>query len=128
MAFAKSAGKLEADYELPERVRDNTPARIRQWLGTACSDGRLPDYPFGTELTNEEIQLAASLRRIKALSTEPRHFIARAFRAIVHHADSESAQPYLERIHLEHPHTSRDFLIQQLLLLDLEERGLLKVS
>ena len=128
MAFAKSAGKLEADYELPERVRDNTPARIRQWLGPACSDGALPDYPFGTELTDEEIQLAASLRRIKTLSTEPRHFIARAFRAMLHHADSETAQPYLERIHLEHPHTSREFLIQQLLLLDLEERGLLKVS
>jgi hypothetical protein len=62
------------------------------------------------------------------LSEEPGHFIARAFRAILHHPDPDAARPYLERIHLEHPHTSREFLVQQLLLLDLEERGLLKVS
>ena len=54
--------------------------------------------------------------------------MARAFRALLHRADPAAARPYLERIHLEHPHTSRDFLIQQLLLLDLEERGLLRVS
>jgi len=128
LAAAKTTGKVEADYVIPDVQRGNTPARIRTWLTPAQRGGALPDYPFGTELTQAEIELAASLRRIKSLSEEPRHFIARAFRAILHHADSESARPYLERIHLEHPHTSRDFLIQQLLLLDLEERGLLKVS
>jgi hypothetical protein len=128
LAFAKSAGKVEAAWELPDHARNNTPARTAAWLATARASGQLPDYPFGTELTPEEITLAASLRRIKALSGEPRHFLARAFRAILHHADTAAARPYLERIHLEHPHTSREFLIQQLLLLDLEERGLLKVS
>ena len=128
LAAAKTAGKLEADYVIPEACRDNTPARIRTWLASAQRSGALPDYPFGTELTQAEMELAASLRRIKSLSEEPTHFIARAFRALLHHADPSSARPYLERIHLEHPHTSREFLIQQLLLLDLEERGLLKVS
>ena len=128
LAAARTAGKVEADYVIPEACRNNTPARIRAWLAPAQRSGALPDYPFGTELTQAEIDLAASLRRIKSLSEEPTHFIARAFRALLHHADSASARPYLERIHLEHPHTSREFLIQQLLLLDLEERGLLKVS
>ena len=39
---------------------------------------------------------------------------------------TEAARPFLERIHLEHPETTKDFLIQQLLLLELEERGLLQ--
>lgn len=128
LAAAKTTGKVEADYVIPEAYRDNTPARIRTWLASAQRSGALPDYPFGTELTQAEMELAASLRRIKSLSEEPTHFVARAFRALLHHADPASARPYLERIHLEHPHTSREFLIQQLLLLDLEERGLLKVS
>lgn len=128
LTSAKAAGKVEADYVIPEVCRSNTPERIRVWLAPAQRSGALPDYPFGTELTSAEIDLAASLRRIRALSEEPGHFVARAFRALLHHADSASARPYLERIHLEHPHTSREFLIQQLLLLDLEERGLLKVS
>jgi hypothetical protein len=128
LAAAKSSGKIEEDFAIPAQQRFNTPARIKRWLGPALAAGHLPHYPFGTELTAREIALAASLRRIKALSEEPRHFIARAFRALLHRADPAAARPYLERIHLEHPHTSREFLIQQLLLLDLEERGLLRVS
>ena len=128
LAFAKGAGKVEADWTLPLEVTHNTPARTAAWLGEARRSDLLPDYPFGTQLTSQEIALAASLRRIKALSSEPAHFLARAFRALLHQADAAAAAPYLARIHLEHPHTSREFLIQQLLLLDLEERGLLKVS
>ncbi len=128
LAFAKTAGKVESDYQIPEAQRGNTPQRVAAWLADVQGQGLLPDYPFGTELTDQEITLAASLRRVKALSEEPAHFMARAFRAILHHADSEAARPYLERIHLEHPHTSREFLVQQLLLLDLEERGLLRVA
>jgi acyl-CoA hydrolase len=128
LAFAQREGKVEASFELPPLWRHNTPGRIAEELGEARRTGLLPDYPFGTELTEQERLLGASLRRIKALSEEPGHFIARAFRAILHHPDPDAARPYLERIHLEHPHTSREFLVQQLLLLDLEERGLLKVS
>lgn len=126
LAWAKTVGKVEQDYVIPGEQRNNTPQHIAGALGGARD--LLPDYPFGTELTKQEIDLAASLRRIKALSDEPGHFLARAFRALIHHADSGAAKPYLERIHLEHPNTSREFLIQQLLLLDLEERGLLRVS
>jgi acyl-CoA hydrolase len=126
--FARTAGKIDPQYSIPLEQRYNTPAHVASTLRSAQQSGLLPDYPFGTELTDQEIQLAASLRRIKALSDEPSHFIRRAFRALLHHADSALARPYLERIHLEHPHTSREFLIQQLLLLDLEERGLLQVS
>ena len=80
------------------------------------------------DLTEQEIILAASLRRIKSLSEEPTHFIAAAFRALLHHGDEEAARPFLERIQLEHPETTRDFLIQHLLMMELEERGALKVS
>ena len=44
------------------------------------------------------------------------------------HPQHEEAKHYLERIHLDHPETSREFILQQLLLLDLEERGLLRAG
>ena len=72
--------------------------------------------------------MAASLRKIKALSEEPAHFVSAAFKAILHHGDETAAAPYLERIQLEHPETTRDFIIQQLLMLELEEQGMFKVS
>jgi len=128
LEFAKDNLKVEKDYQVPAFARNNTPARIATVLGPHMKSGLFPDYPFGTALTDQEIALAASLRKIKALTEEPTHFIPRLFKALLHHPDDEAAKPWLERIHLEHPDTSKDFLVQQLLMLELEERGLLKAG
>jgi acyl-CoA hydrolase len=128
LEFAKVHGKISTDYVIPEWARHNTPARLQTILAPYRHNGLLPDYPLGTELTAQELALGASLRKIKALSEEPGQFIAATFKALLHKANPEAARPFLERVQLEHPETTRDFLIQQLLLLELEERGLLKVS
>jgi acyl-CoA hydrolase len=128
LEFAKQHGKLERDYTIPAAARNNTPQRLQQAMAPLYQQGLLPDYPFGTDLTDQEILLAASLRRIKTLSEEPTQFIAAAVKALLHHGNEEAARPYLERIQLEHPETTRDFLIQHLLMMELEERGALKVS
>ena len=111
----------------PKQARDNTPERLQAVSGAVPARGLLPDYPFGTELTDQELALAASLRKIKALSEEPGHFISRRSKPSCT-GRPDAAKPFLERIQLEHPETTKDFLIQQLLLLELEERGPLKVS
>jgi acyl-CoA hydrolase len=126
--FARKHGKVQQDYTIPKAARNNTPQRLQQALAPCQQKGLLPSYPFGTELSEQELALGASLRHIKSLSDEPRHFLATAVKALLHKGDPKAAQPFLERIHLEHPETTKDFLIQQLLLLELEERGLLKVS
>ena len=125
--WAMEHGKLPRDYEIPVEARDNTPYRIASALSSHIADGLLPSYPFGTQLTPEELTLSASLRRIKALSEEPAHFIKEIVRALLHRGDKEAARPWLERIHLMHPDSSKEFIIQQLLMLELEEHGLLKV-
>ncbi|MCB1729582.1 MAG: acetyl-CoA hydrolase, partial [Halieaceae bacterium] len=127
LEFAKNHGKLERDYRIPFEARNNTPERLQQQLAPLYRAGLLPSYPFGTDLTEQELALAASLKKIQALSEEPGHFIATAARALLHRGNEEAARPFLERLHLEHPDTTRDFLIQQLLMLELEEQGSLKV-
>lgn len=125
--WAIEHGKLPEGYEIPAAARDNTPYRIASALSSHIADGLLPSYPFGTQLTAEELTLSASLRRIKALSEEPAHFLKEIVRALLHRGDKEAARPWLERIHLMHPDSSKEFIIQQLLMLELEEHGLLKV-
>lgn len=125
--WAMEHGKLPEDYEIPAAARDNTPYRIASALSSHIADGLLPAYPFGTQLTPEELTLSASLRRIKALSEEPAQFLKEVARALLHRGDKEAARPWLERIHLMHPDSSKEFIIQQLLMLELEEHGLLKV-
>jgi acyl-CoA hydrolase len=128
LEFAREHGKIERDYRVPASARDNTPERLARQLGPYCESGLLPDYPFGTQMTDQELALASSLRKIKELSEEPAHFVAATVRALFHKANPDAARPFLERIHLDHPETTREFITQQLLLLELEERGLLKVS
>jgi acyl-CoA hydrolase len=128
LAFAQNHNKVEQGYRIPDAARNNTPERLAALLEPYQTKGLLPTYPFGSDLTEAEMALGASLRKIKALSEEPTQFLASAFKALLHHADEEAARPFLERVHLDHPGTTRDFLVQQLLLLELEERGLLKAS
>jgi hypothetical protein len=125
---AKSHGKLPGDYSVPLSARNNTPEKLQAVIKPQMQADVFPDYPFGTELTDEELALAASLRRVKALSEEPAQFISSTFRALLHNSDEDAAKPLLERLHLDHPETTKDFLIKQLLLLEFEERGMLKAG
>lgn len=126
--FAKGNSKVAAGYEIPEEAKHNTPEKLMRVLGAELGTGLLPDYPFGSELTEQEITLAASLRRVNALTEEPGHLISALFKALLHNKENDVARAYLERINLEHPNTSKDFLVKQLVMLDLEERGLLKAG
>ena len=126
--FAKTHNKLQRDYCIPVEARNNTPERLQEILAPHQKNGLLPAYPFGTDLSDQELALGASLRKIKALSDDPRQFIGASFKALLHKSDKNAAKPFLERIQLDHPDTTKDFLIQQLLMLELEERGLLKGS
>ena len=82
LEFAMTHGKLERDYQIPPEARNNTPERLQQALAPLAKKGLLPAYPFGSDLTEQEVALGASLRKIKALSEEPGHFISASFKAL----------------------------------------------
>jgi hypothetical protein len=62
---AKEADKIALDYEIPEASRTNVPERIHDALAPFRASGALPEYPFGTDLTDVEQALARALRRLK---------------------------------------------------------------
>ncbi|MBE9540260.1 MAG: acetyl-CoA hydrolase, partial [Proteobacteria bacterium] len=80
LEFAKKHNKLAQDYVIPTEARNNTPERLQKILAPYQKSGMLPAYPFGHDLTDQELALGASLRKIKALSEEPRQFISKAFK------------------------------------------------
>ena len=71
LARAKAAGKIAADYRIPEIYRRNTPEQLERALSAHRRAGRFSEYPFGTDLTAQEIELAHALKRL-ALMTENR--------------------------------------------------------
>jgi acyl-CoA hydrolase len=63
---AKRGKKLPKDYVLPSAVRGNTPERLEKALSAAQHSGLLPRLPFGCDLSDRELRLAA---RLKALGS-----------------------------------------------------------
>ncbi len=73
LSMARAAGKLAQHYAIPEWHRENTPARLRgifsrvQAAGAATipAINHFPEYPFGSDFTDEELMLLAALKRLK---------------------------------------------------------------
>ncbi|WP_430390278.1 acetyl-CoA hydrolase/transferase C-terminal domain-containing protein [Dyella sp. 20L07] len=64
-AEAKSHGKLAADFQVPERWRNNSPDYLRQALAPWQSKGLLPSFPFGSDFTEVEQRLLPALNWLK---------------------------------------------------------------
>lgn len=68
-AEAKSHGKLAADFQVPERWRNNRPDYLREALGPWQAKGALPAFPFGSDFTEVEQRLVPALGWLKSRST-----------------------------------------------------------
>jgi acetyl-CoA hydrolase/transferase-like protein len=62
------AGKLRADYRLPDAHRRNFPEALEAALAPHRKAGRFGALPYGTDLSPEELRLGAALRRLKGRS------------------------------------------------------------
>jgi acyl-CoA hydrolase len=110
---AKSAGKIEKGYMIPEAQRRNTPERLHVLLGRARAAGLLPAFPFGSDMTAEEQRLAVGLRTLAAASSlERAKLFLKGLRSGV---PSETVQADIARMGLAHPGTLREFLYQTVL-------------
>jgi len=98
---AKSAGKVEADYRLPDAARANTPERLRAALSAAGGDLRLPVYPFGSALSEEEQALAAALEHLKSRAATMKGRLDLLLRSFGRPAIPDWARPFIARMGLE---------------------------
>ncbi|MEN6541821.1 acetyl-CoA hydrolase/transferase C-terminal domain-containing protein [Parvibaculum sp.] len=109
LATAKKAGKIEADYEIPEAFRNNTPARIESALTTLRKSGLLDPFPFGTDFTETELRLLPALQLVQAASKFPVRLMALALRGLPP-AANDVERECLERMALDRPRSLSDRL------------------
>ena len=110
---AKEAGKISQDYELPEHARDNTPERLEAVLEPHRTDKLFARFPFGTELTEEELTLKKALTRLKETfqGRDLGELEAGDFRDAA--TVPEAAGRYLERLDLAEPKGAKEMLMQR---------------
>ena len=109
---AKAHGKLEADYEVPECYRHNLPEVLAAKLHPWAQAGLLPDFPFGTDLTDDEQHMVRAMKRMKHAGNHPRELIATVVKNLWE--GKEAPPAYLERLGLADPHSFKDLLMRRL--------------
>jgi hypothetical protein len=95
---ARAEGKLRADYEVPELHRDNRPQVYAVALSQLRKEGLFPAFPFGTELTEQEVELGRALRALKERMGSVRGELSAIASAATHGGRGPDVQPLLERM------------------------------
>jgi acyl-CoA hydrolase len=112
VAQAKAAGKLDAAYEVPERYRQNLPEVLRARLQPWRQSGLLPDFPFGTDLTEGEIEMVTALRKMQHATRHPVELVAMVLKSL---ASTREAPPaYLERLGLDDATSFKKMFLRKL--------------
>lgn len=109
---AKKHGKLDADYEVPQRYRHNLPQALEDKLHPWNEAGLLPDFPFGTDLTDDELHIVRALKKLKHATHHPAELVRMTVRALWE--GKEAPHAYLERLGLDEAHSFRDLFIRRL--------------
>lgn len=111
LAEARSAGKIEPGYEIPEAQLHNLPETIKQRLSALTEADLLPDFPFGSDFTPEELSIIRILQRMKESTEHPMQLV----KALVSSMTGEKDVPeaWLERLQLDHPETLKEKLLRQ---------------
>jgi hypothetical protein len=121
LAEAKRHGKIGRDYAIPEAHRSNRPEVLEQRFALPRARGLFSEFPFGTDLTQEEVVLAKALRHLKQKTEGGWSKLRAVLAAAAVRGVPDSLRPYLERMGLSAPTTRSEWLWQRLLVNELKD-------
>jgi acyl-CoA hydrolase len=119
LARARAAGKIERGYRIPDRYRNNLPQRLEHALRDSRTRGYFSEYPFGTDLTTEEIELVRALGWLDSRTGTAPARLATLLAAVLHGNPAPVHASALRRMGLERPQGLSERLQQRLVTLAL---------
>ena len=102
LKVAKDNGKIDRGYEIPASQRSNLPDIVESRLKPWRDLGLLPDFPFGTDFTQDELTIVRALQKLKHATEHPLEMVKMILSNIF--SDKQVPDKYLERMHLEEAH------------------------
>lgn len=111
---AKKNNKISKSYEIPAAFRNNTPARIETALNPFKDGGLLPDFPFGTDFNEIELQLIPALQLLKQKLSSPLSLVPVLLRGMTA-PDNAQMSACIERMELKNATSLQDKLYRALL-------------
>ena len=118
LATAKMNGKIELEYEIPEAQRNNRPEVIETCLQRWHDAGLLPDFPLGSDFTDDELAIVGALTKLQHSAEHPLELVKLLLDATVGQALAHREVPerYLERMGLQDAHGLKDRLMRALFM------------
>ena len=116
---AQAAGKLSSGHAIPDVHRNNTPRALEEKFLLPRARGLFSEFPFGTDLTGEEIVLTKALTRLKDRTARTGPRLKAVAAAALSRGTPANLRPYLERMSLGKPQNRREWLWQRLLVREL---------
>ena len=113
---AKRVGKVRDGYVIPEHARRNRPERLEAELARYRERELFPPFPFGTDLTPEEVVLRKALRHLERALTWNKLRLPSLAEIGKTVAIPERAEPYLKRMALDQPRTLKEKLLRRAVL------------
>jgi hypothetical protein len=113
---AKRAGKIRKNYRIPDYARRNQPERLEKILAPYRKRKLFQLFPFGTDLTEEEVTLRKALLHLKQISEGHKLRVPRLAELRKTVAIPDRALPYLERMELRCPRSIKERLLQRALV------------
>ncbi|MFZ3032536.1 MAG: acetyl-CoA hydrolase/transferase C-terminal domain-containing protein [Parvibaculum sp.] len=117
---AKAAGKIAADYEIPQAFRNNTPTRLAAALEPLEAQGDLPAFPLGSDFTDIEQRLLPVLQQLA--SATPLQLVSLVARGLRARAPKGDTAACLARMDLAAPRSLRERVFRWLLVGAMVER------
>ncbi|MDH3386992.1 MAG: acetyl-CoA hydrolase [Gammaproteobacteria bacterium] len=112
---AKENGKIRSNYSVSAAFRQNGVAEISKKLAKYKDRGLFNAFPFGTDLTEEEIFVGRALKILKKKKQNPLTMIATLLKAFFIPVDQKPYRKYLQRMQLDKASSFEEKLYQKLL-------------
>ena len=112
---AQENGKIVSDYRISAAFEQNRAEEISAKLRKYKQQGLFKSFPFGTDLTDEEIFIGKALKVLKRKKQNRLQLITTIIKAFLIPADQKPYQKYLKRMKLDKTSNFEEKLYQKLL-------------
>jgi acyl-CoA hydrolase len=118
-ASAKTAGKLRRDFVIPDRWRQNTPARLVDALRPHSA--LFPRFPFGSDFSAEELLLLPALERLRQVAAHKGTLAAFLLSSLFKGGGTPEDEALLGRLGLDRPRGWYERILQRIVVTALRE-------
>ncbi len=123
LATAKKAKKIPEDYQIPEEYKNNYPETNAKKMAPFVEKGLFKPFPFGTDLTSEEIVIGKALKGFKAKAADSIPKLVPGLLKEMVSSVPEDAQLYLKRMQLDSPASMKEKVMQKVVVYALKASG-----